>query len=313
MNNASIIEYDSSTESEVIKFGVDFLQSVLDSPAAATSTIVAGGTAEFQQSSNSHQQNSRSSVSLTRTREYCDLIHALQRLKVLQCQQQVQVDQPLSFLQYDATDEILLRIFSYLQCRTLVNTMSTCTRWYRLTKQYATYRTTKQSRRQEQNSMTILCRRQLSSPLELLQAYENVIGIPPESHPTSGNATTTTSYQQNYNCHVPIPILLPAHRPIRVTDCGDVEYNGIYYCTGCNGNGYIFTKPRNLYAHRHPVKRIMSHNMNCNVSSNYIDTADSDDIEIVGQALRCIIARRFSNEVRCDLSFRGCSDSVERF
>jgi hypothetical protein len=61
---------------------------------------------------------------------------------------------------------------------------------------------------------------------------------------------------------VPIPTLLLRRRLV-VAHAGDDDFNGLYHCTAANGNGYVFTKPR---------KR-----------SN--------------KNLRCIIAKRFSNEV----------------
>jgi hypothetical protein len=38
--------------------------------------------------------------------------------------------------------------------------------------------------------------------------------------------------------HVRVPILLLSRRML-VTDAGDPEYDGIYFCTGCNGNGFV--------------------------------------------------------------------------
>jgi hypothetical protein len=42
---------------------------------------------------------------------------------------------------------------------------------------------------------------------------------------------------------VPIP-MLGLGRRVRVIGAGDPEYDGVYFCTGCNGNGFLFTKPR---------------------------------------------------------------------
>ena len=39
-------------------------------------------------------------------------------------------------------------------------------------------------------------------------------------------------------------ILLRLRKRIVVTNAGDEEYNGIYFCTGSNGNGFLFSKPR---------------------------------------------------------------------
>jgi len=46
---------------------------------------------------------------------------------------------------------------------------------------------------------------------------------------------------------VRVPMLgLP--RRVLVTDAGDDDYNGIYFCTGTNANGYTFSKPRRRHA-----------------------------------------------------------------
>ena len=65
-----------------------------------------------------------------------------------------------------------------------------------------------------------------ASPMHLLRAYEQAEGISPRAGP-----------------FVRMPFLgLP--RRVEVSRCGDEEFNGIYFCTGCNGNGFVFTKPR---------------------------------------------------------------------
>ena len=319
------------TESELIQFGVNFLQSILPMHTTTNTTTASPVTtnAVFYHS-NDVDTTCHHLPPVEDTQEYRDLMLALQRLELLhrpqQQHQQQQHHHDSSFLQHDATDGILLHIFSYLPCRTLVHTVITCTRWCHLTKQYAIYRTTKrphlqreqqlQQPKQKAATTMIRHRRQLSSPLQLLQAYENILGIQhDESNSTSDTTTTGTShtYMSKYNANVPIPILLPSQYPIRVTDCGDDDYNGIYYCTGCNGNGYIFTKPRNTTSPttstttstttsgNHTMARPRRMNIHSTVTktvSDYLDMADSEDIEISGQPLRCIIARRFSNEVR---------------
>ena len=45
-------------------------------------------------------------------------------------------------------------------------------------------------------------------------------------------------------------------RRIKVSGAGDPEFNGIYFCTGCNGNGFLFTKPRT------PERRVPGCNRN---------------------------------------------------
>ena len=42
---------------------------------------------------------------------------------------------------------------------------------------------------------------------------------------------------------MPIPMLgLPLR--VRVSGGRNLEYKGMYFCTGCNGNGFLFKKPR---------------------------------------------------------------------
>jgi hypothetical protein len=71
---------------------------------------------------------------------------------------------------------------------------------------------------------------------------------------------------------VPIPMLLLPRRII-VTNAGDADFNGVYHCTGANGNGFVFTKPRL-------------------------------------PPLRCIIAKRFSQEVGCNQEQMCCKSHI---
>jgi hypothetical protein len=252
-----------------IEFGIEFLHS-LQTNSLPDKKIL------------DEVQGSTSSIHYTR--EYRDLISALKRLELVHRQMSPtgsdikdhdtihHFSNDISFLQYIATDDMIFRIFSFLNCRTIVNTMSTCTRLYDLSIRYATNYTTK-----------MRIRRQLTSPMQLLQAYENILG----DELSSSTLPTNTSWLNN--TPIPIPILLP-NKPIRVTQCGDPEYNGMYYCTGCNGNGYVFTKPR------YPMQR-RSIDQNDVATNQYIDIADCNVPEIPGQPLRCIIAKRYSNEV----------------
>jgi hypothetical protein len=191
----------------------------------------------------------------------------------------------VSFLQYVATDDIILRCFSYLECYSLCNVMLTCTRLHTLTNQHAIQRT-----------RPMAGRRQLTTPMQLLKAYEQIM---------IGEAACYSGSEQSTKCSnivLPIPTLLLPKR-IRVRDCGDTEYNGIYYCTGCNGNGYVFTKPR------YPIqKRVINQSsQHIDLATNLLQTgihnvAEYDVAECNGaearQPLRCIIAKRFSDEVR---------------
>jgi hypothetical protein len=123
-----------------------------------------------------------------------------------------------SFLQYLAVDDVLLRVFEFIDCSSLVRTSSTCHRFCALTVRSA-----------EQRTQRLADGRLLRSSMKMLRAQEQIEGV--------GEAGP----------FVPIPMLgLP--RRVRVTGAGDAEYNGTYFCTGSNGNGFLFTKPRSSEA-----------------------------------------------------------------
>ena len=144
-----------------------------------------------------------------------------------------------SFLQHLAVDDVILRVFEFLECAALVRTSRTCHRFRDLAVQSATQRT-----QDMENS------RVLNSSMKMLRAKEQMEGVAPLDGP-----------------FVRVPILsLP--RRILVTQAGDEEYNGVYFCTGSNGNGFLFAKPRNV--------RLRSGRR---------------------KMLNCVIAKRYSNEV----------------
>jgi len=64
--------------------------------------------------------------------------------------------------------------------------------------------------------------------MKMLRAQEQIDGVGP---------------REEAGPFVPIP-MLGLRRRIKVSGAGDPEYNGIYFCTGSNGNGFLFTKPR---------------------------------------------------------------------
>ena len=234
-----------------------------------------------------------------------------------------------NFLQHLTADDVILRVFEFLECQSLIRTAMTCSRFRQLANRSATQRT-----------YGVANARQLNNVMQLLRAKEQIDGVGTGIH----------------DSHVRVPILLLSRR-VLVTDAGDPEYNGVYFCTGSNGNGFVFTKPRypeqrvrttesgaryvqtstsqvsaGVGIARHfagavggggngflppinPVNRQFQrqpqrHMMGAGVGNNprhraAIDAADAapaarfeSEVAQPGQLLRCIIAKRFSNEVR---------------
>ena len=212
-----------------------------------------------------------------------------------------------NFLQHSTSDDVILRIFEFLECHSLIQMCFTCSRMKQLAYRSATQRT-----------YDVAITRQLRSAMQLLRAKEQIDGV--------GNGI--------HDNHVRVPILLLSRR-ILVTNSGDPEYNGLYFCTGSNGNGFVFTKPRfperrvhcrvsttvNGHNHRRqetivngattgeqpPVARIHEANFHppngaAGVAQEPMgeDPASRFESEMAqpGQLLRCVIAKRFSNEVR---------------
>jgi hypothetical protein len=190
--------------------------------------------------------------------------------------------QNLSFLQHLASDDILIRVFDFLECRSLVHVSATCTRCWELAHRNARVRT-----------QDIARERQLSNIMQLLRAKEQIDGV--------------YAFDSHHDFHVRVPTLLLSRR-VRVSDAGDPEYNGVYYCTGSNGNGFLFTKPRYPLQRVHRRRR-RSTATSVSSTSSTNSLPDEDFLESAttrvdneaaqsGQPLRCIIAKRFSNEVR---------------
>jgi hypothetical protein len=203
-----------------------------------------------------------------------------------------------NFLQHLTADDVVLRIFEFLECHSLIRTALTCSRFRQIAYRSATQRT-----------CDIASSRQLSSVMQLLRAKEHINGV--------GNGINDS--------HVQVPILLLTRR-VLVTDSGDPEFNGVYYCTGSNGNGFVFTKPRfperrvqRTVTTRHgghppvigggqqpnPQQRDFEPNGDIQAGraiegGEHVDLAARFESEVAqpGQFLRCILAKRFSNEVR---------------
>eukprot|EP00549_Striatella_unipunctata_P001673 CAMPEP_0118717348 /NCGR_PEP_ID=MMETSP0800-20121206/28090_1 /TAXON_ID=210618 ORGANISM="Striatella unipunctata, Strain CCMP2910" /NCGR_SAMPLE_ID=MMETSP0800 /ASSEMBLY_ACC=CAM_ASM_000638 /LENGTH=310 /DNA_ID=CAMNT_0006624037 /DNA_START=131 /DNA_END=1063 /DNA_ORIENTATION=- len=166
-----------------------------------------------------------------------------------------------SFLQHLAVDDVVLRVFEFLECLSLARTSVTCSRFRELAHKSASQRT-----------QSMIGSRLLSNVMKLLRANEQIDGV-------------------HGSPHVRVP-MLGLSRRIRVSNSGDVEYNGVYFCTGSNGNGFVFTKPRN------PERRVGHHRVNvaAPISATEATVNAEGEPASAGNLLRCVIARRFSNE-----------------
>jgi hypothetical protein len=174
----------------------------------------------------------------------------------------------LSFLQHMAADDVIMRVFEFLECHSLVGATMTCCRFRDLAQRSARQRT-----------HSISHERQLTNVMQMLRAKEQIDGI-----------GTSNSLQ----CPpVRVPTLLLSRR-VLVTNCGDPEFNGVFYCTTGNGNGFVFTKPR------FPEQRVVRTNRSRLILPNtevFLDSRLESEVTQPGQLLRCMIAKRFSNEV----------------
>ncbi len=227
-----------------------------------------------------------------------------------------------NFMQHLTADDVILRIFEFLECHSLIRMALTCSRFRQLA-----YRSA------HQRTYDIANSRQLNSVMKLLRAKEQIDGV---------------GYGIN-DSHVRVPILL-LNRRVLVTNAGDTEMNGVYFCTGTNGNGFVFTKAR------FPEQRVQRTNnvqIEQGSSSRYgypgvllpvqqlpereqrvipfqgvgvdlgmgaagplpIDQGPSaryeSEVAQPGQLLRCIIAKRFSGEVRS--GYCCCFSSTNEF
>lgn len=246
--------------------------------------------------------------SLRQTREYTDFLKAFERLGqahrrvVALGRSSMETDDPddrshmapFSFLQHLVKDDVLMRVFEYLGSHSLVQTSRVCARFRELADISATQRT-----------QDIAPIRQLGHAMQLLRAKEQIDGV--------GDFRRRIS-------HVSVPLLAMRQR-ILVTGAGDADFNGVYYCTGTNGNGFVYTKPRTSML-RASMPSLLSH------APVPLDEADGVDIDTKiqqgsalsvsdmkreqhrvlnwdsenavkpGDLLRCIISKRFSDEVR---------------
>mmetsp|Transcript_1677 Transcript_1677/g.2397 ORF Transcript_1677/g.2397 Transcript_1677/m.2397 type:complete len:287 (-) Transcript_1677:35-895(-) len=182
-----------------------------------------------------------------------------------------------SFLQNLNVDDVILKIFEYLECKSLTRISATCHRFRELSHISALLQT--------QDMVHNLLGSIYTYPMKLLRSKEHICGIDSQRHP-----------------FVAVPLLgLP--RPILVEQAGDNDYNGVYICTDFDHNGYVFTKPR--YANR----TLQNNTNNASFISNdasettntYISTLTNPrnhSLETRDQngILKCFISKKFSNE-----------------
>jgi len=196
-----------------------------------------------------------------------------------------------NFLRF--TDDILLRVLEFLQCRSLIQTSLTCSRLHQLVTTSATRRT-----------YDIASARQLGNVMQLLRAKEQMYYVDFDGDDQRGEGATGLTDANNADddddaivdatderfaragvrsigFSVPVPFLLLGRR-LLVTKAGDLEYNGVYYCTGCDDNGFVFTKPR-FSSHQTTSQHHVPgpHQLERMVQS--------------GLPLRCIISKKFSD------------------
>lgn len=209
---------------------------------------------------------------LKHSREFRDFIDAAGRLE--KAQQQIKrwnanedvskaighsVEPKRSILQYVVSHEALLCVFDFLESHTLVQVSTTCTRLRELAYQNAKSRCEDFERH-----------RQLTNVMQILRAKEQLDGLDSESSVVPEVDLATLS-------SVRIPTLLLDGRVV-VTRAGDPDYNGVYFCTGCNGNGYVFTKPL--------FQRIPERGRN-----------QDREVSRASQVLKCTFAKCFSGQV----------------
>ena len=157
-----------------------------------------------------------------------------------------------SFLQQHTSEELLEHILQFLDSVDLALAGSTSLWFHDICRRHV-----------DQRCPTNIRRRQLETKLQLLRCAEQMDG----------------DCLQSGTPHVPFPILLPERR-IVVSSCGDADYNGVYLCTDCNCNGFVFSKPRSRR------RRVVP------------EEAHVGGASPSGQLLRCFISKRFSGAVR---------------
>lgn len=206
-------------------------------------------------------------LALENTEEYRQVVRWLRKLEGTH-RTMLQGDAPPCFLQHQTADEILHFILHFLEAQSLGRLAATCTRFRVLVPLHASRRAQRTLQAQQEHGEE----RQLSHPLELVRATEQLQGQFPK-HP-----------------HVRIPVLL-LRRPVVLRNAGDDDFNGVYFCTGSNGNGFVFTKPRtHAPTLTQPATRTTAQDV------EVLDPTSPRREEPAGYRLKCIISKRFSNE-----------------
>lgn len=223
--------------------------------------------------------SSHDQVLLRHTREFKDFVDATCRLEKAQRNIQtwdglndtseakdLSIHSTRSFLQCTLSEEAVLGVLDFLESYSLVQIATTCTRLRDLAYRNARARCKEMER--ERQLTDVMCLLRAKEQIEGLDSGSNLFGL--NVSPVSGTLPS-----------VRIPTLLPGRR-VLVTGAGDADFNGIYFCTGCNGNGFVFTKPRC------PFQRISQRAWNLNKKEENIHGFRN---------LNCIFARRFSGQV----------------
>jgi len=265
-----------------------------------------------------------------------------------------------SFLQHWVVDDVLIRIFEFLHCSNLISVMKTCHRFRQLVYWSAKQRShdlplcrflnhckTKVSLGGSSNTITSSSNNRRVGPRRAVGDYYIATSSNSNTRSSVGSTASNSSGISRIPTSEDIVAVIkllrvkehmlgiaPNHRPIVrvpllglkrrviVSGAGDEEYNGIYFCTGFNGNGFEFTKPRFFRGHRYgrtsigglgnrtPLNVLDQDAVLANAVDEDYDEYPEDLIwsnceneSEISQCrlLRCIIAKRFSNEVGYDL------------
>jgi len=208
---------------------------------------------------------------LTQTPEYSAFLHAFEKLEqahreIASSRREIGLeDHTESILQCISDDDVALRICEFLNCQNLVTLSETCNRFHSLCNLSAKQKTARMN-----GSFY------LESYMKLLRAKEQTEGILPHCR------------------SVRVP-LLGLKRKVIVSECGDPDYNGIYFCTGSNDNGFLFSKPRfNCIGWQRRRRRTDGEPgkpPTVKVQGEEIFPENNPD-----RFLRCIVSKRFSDE-----------------